>query len=362
MKKLIFSILAAGAIFSMASCCKATDDNVPAQELAARKSLSVSEGYFHGDVFKSKTSYKLTATLLSEGMNFAYTGYTADYAGFGYVLEIEFNSADSLFLTDGTYVADSLLKVTTSGNTWAHKAYTYNPDNTSITYQSGNKTNYTFDDATFEVSHLNDDYVIVARTKTSYGSELVLTFKGVLKFSDVYAYLEPKDAQSKISFTCNAASLEASASNEAVFGTAYENKLDSAPLEFTLTLSCGSDTTVTIDLWESIPITDQTTVADFKTFPSSGTYTTSEDAALSFQFGIWNMLNSKSEYDTTKKYRGAEPYGSYLTLGAGKYFYLGNAETDSVQIKVDDKGNVTGAKATLTSYNGTPFVISYGTI
>lgn len=365
MKKVIYSLLALGAVFTMASCSQAAGDDAPAAELSARKSLSVVEGYLHYDAYGTgNKTFKVTTTLLSQGMEFAYDGYTADYSGNGYVLEIEFNSSLPTSLADGTYVADSLRGKDSSGaNLWAHKPFTFNPDNTTITYQAGDKTSYTYKDLVVDVQRLDpakDDYVIVAKAKTVVGPELELTFKGLIKFADVYAYLEPEPASAVENVEFTTAAIAAGSKNEALFAQYYGYEQPYAPQFYELTLTAEDGATATLSLVELVIFSASTTAADCKPYPSSGTYSLSSSSTRQMESGLWDVFNSDGDkYDTTKGYRTRKPYGSYFTPESGVYYYLANASSDSVVIAVNEKGEVTSATGTLTSYNGTRFKFTY---
>lgn len=358
----------------MASCDKAGLDQTAAYDiLSARKQLSVAEGYNHSDIYSTGgKTLKVTTTLLSEGMEFDYTGYTTGYAGNGYVLEIEFNSSltTDMGLKDGTYVPDTLVSATSSGNVWKHSAFTYNPDNTKLSYKNGNDTEYALDSAKFEVSHQNDNYVIVANVWPTDRPAMTLTFKGVIKFNSIIAFLEPAKTEAGIKIDCATASYVVGSSNKGnwAYSWYYYNEKGKAayqyvPLEYTITLTAEEGQSVVLLVAEYADVKDKT-MADYKEVLNSGTYTTDPDETqFALANGMWNIFNSTmTGLDATKKYREVKPFGSYILYDDGVMYYPGYStksfETAKIQMNAD--GTIKSVEASLVSFNGTPITVRYG--
>lgn len=360
----------AGAAFAAASCDlgqfpeSPTDTRLAETELAARKVLTVADGYVHGQVYGD--TYKTTVTLLSQGMKIAYTGTEAAYAGSGYVLEIEFNSSIE-GLPAGTYAADKLDEAATAlkgKNVWMHSAGTYNPDNTSLKYISGDESEVIIENASFTVAKEGEKYTISADILSNTGVRTNIEFSGAIEFRDVLAYLEPSKA-SGITINCTDVTVEPSKDNADNFGYyAVYKGYGLAPLDFDVILTGknGETVTLSIECWKYYD--DPITVDSFENVPDAAVYTLDPMSDWYLMSGNWDILAQDSQtgeyyYNTALAYRDQEPTGSHTLVSDGVVYYLGYGANDSVQIDVDEKGNVISVDGALTSANGSTVNIKY---
>jgi hypothetical protein len=166
---------------------------------AARETLTVADAYYHGDVYATGGgSYKITLTLLSEGMGFVYDSEDENnvfdsYSGTGYAFEIQFNSEFEDSIAPGVYTADTM---DFNQEYWMCDLLTYNPENTYLTVvNSGSGVKNVLDgNVTIDVKVSGDIYTITIDGKNAIDMPVKGTYVGKINPRDIYYYREPETA------------------------------------------------------------------------------------------------------------------------------------------------------------------------
>ena len=164
---------------------------------AARETLTVADAYYHGDVYATGGgSYKITLTLLSEGMGFTYDADDEDnlfdgFSGTGYAFEIQFNSEFEDSIAPGVYTADTM---DFNQEYWMCDLLTYNPENTYLTVvNSGSNVKNVLDgNVTIDVKVSGDIYTITIDGKNAIDMPVKGTYVGKINTRDIYFYREPE--------------------------------------------------------------------------------------------------------------------------------------------------------------------------
>lgn len=166
---------------------------------AARETLTVADAYYHGDVYDTGGgSYKVTLTLLSEGMGFTYDAEDEDnlfdgFSGTGYAFEIQFNSEFEDSIAPGVYTADTM---DINEEYWMCDLLTYNPENTYLTVVNGGSgvKNVLDGNVTIDVKVSGDVYTITIDGKNAIDMPVKGTYVGKINPRDIYFYREPETA------------------------------------------------------------------------------------------------------------------------------------------------------------------------
>lgn len=350
MKKIFKNTFIAFSALSLAMVgCKdaepVVDTTVLNNVTAERETLTVGDGYWHGDVYKTGGgSYKVTATLMSTGMGLVHSTDEGlafkGYSGTGYAFELELNSEYEDQIAPGTYVADTL---DYNGEYYMNDILTYNPENTYLmVVNNGSAVKQQVKDLKVDVKLSGETYTIAISGTNGVGVEVKGTFVGKLPLRDVTCYCEPLEAK-----TFN---LEAERVTYAPYErnkSHYANIVTNGDTPFTIhyiTVECKNGEKLVIEFM------GPGEVDCFNSVPS-GDY--------SAEGGVWDLLNSKDEYDTEKDYRaGGELIGSYMVDGDDVYY----VESGSFNVQFEAPGSTVVTSFTCsatTMVNGLPLEINY---
>lgn len=201
MKKLLKNtyLLVVAVALTLVACKDAqpkVDDTVLNKVSTERETLTVADAYYHGDVYETGGSYKVTLTLLSDGMGFSYDddNIFSEYSGTGYAFEIEFNSEFEDSIAPGVYKADTM---DLNQEYYMCDVLTYNPENTYLTIvnNGSNVKNVLDGNITIDVKVSGDVYTIAITGKNALGLDIKGTYTGTIDFRDIYAYREPTTPQ-----------------------------------------------------------------------------------------------------------------------------------------------------------------------
>lgn len=225
MKKLLKNtyLLVVAVALTLVACKDAqpkVDDTVLNKVSTERETLTVADAYYHGDVYETGGSYKVTLTLLSDGMEFSYDedNIFSKFSGTGYAFEIEFNSEFEDSIAPGVYKADTM---DLNQEYYMCELLTYNPENTYLTIvnNGSNVKNVLDGNITIDVKVSGDVYTITITGKNALGLDVKGTYTGTIDFRDIYAYREPTTPQ-KVTFAVSGVECTADEDN-AVYATKY---------------------------------------------------------------------------------------------------------------------------------------------
>ncbi len=198
MKTIFRNILTMFAVaLAMVACKDAQpefDDTLLTNESTARETLTAAEAGYFVDEADSSSMYKITLTLLSEGVTIK-NEFNADehcesfagYGGTGYAFELELNSESKNAIASGVYVADTV-----------SKAFTFNPENSYLTVlHNGNSTKQVLSlDTKISISASEGVYTVTIDGKNAINVPVKGKYEGAIDFYNLKYYREPETAKS----------------------------------------------------------------------------------------------------------------------------------------------------------------------
>ncbi|MGM9818965.1 MAG: hypothetical protein ACI30B_08320 [Paludibacteraceae bacterium] len=339
MKKLLKNtyLLVVAVALTLVACKDAQpkiDDTVLNKVSTERETLTVADAYYHGDVYGTGGgSYKVTLTLLSEGMDFSYDedNIFSEYSGTGYAFELEFNSESENSIAPGVYKADTM---DLNQEYYMCDVLTYNPENTYLTIvnNGSNVKNVLDGNITIDVKVSGDVYTIAITGKNALGLDVKGTYTGTIDFRDIYAYREPTTPQS---LTFAVSGVECTADED--------NAYYAANYGFTLH-------TVTIE-GENGELASLSITSDAAYIESL------VDGDYAAEQGYWDLEHKTASgwvIDPSKDYRKDGDFlGSYVIDAEDVYWISGE-----VSLTYEDS-KVVALSLTASSLNGSEITLSY---
>lgn len=342
MKKLLKNtyLLVVAVALTLVACKDAQpkiDDTVLNKVSTERETLTVADAYYHGDVYETGGgSYKVTLTLLSDGMGFSYDddNIFSEYSGTGYAFEIEFNSEFEDSIAPGVYKADTM---DLNQEYYMCDVLTYNPENTYLTIvnNGSNVKNVLDGNITIDVKVSGDVYTITITGKNALGLDLKGTYTGTIDFRDIYAYREPTTSQ-KVTFAVSGVECTADEDN-ADYATKYGVTLHTITIEGEngelVSLSIEADAACIESLVDGVYSAEQG-YWDLEMTPDGGT--------------TWVI-------DPSKDYRkDGKLYGSYVIDAEGNVYWIAG----EVSLTYEDT-KVVALSLEASSTNGSEINLSY---
>lgn len=341
MKKLLKNtyLLVVAVALTLVACKDAQpkiDDTVLNKVSTERETLTVADAYYHGDVYGTGGgSYKVTLTLLSDGMDFSYDedNIFSEYSGTGYAFELEFNSEFEDSIAPGVYKSDTL---DINQEYYMCDVLTYNPENTYLTIvnNGSNVKNVLDGNITIDVKVSGDVYTIAITGKNALGLDIKGTYTGTIDFRDIYAYREPTTPQN-VTFAVSGVECTADEDNASYY----------APKKgYTLH-------TITIE-GENGELASLFVVADAACIESL------VDGDYAAEQGNWDLEHETAGgwvIDPSKDYRKDGDFlGSYVIDAEGNVYWIGG----DVSLTYEDT-KVTSLSLTAVSANGSEITLSY---
>ena len=339
MKKLLKNtyLLVVAVALTLVACKDAQpkiDDTVLNKVSTERETLTVADAYYHGDVYGTGGgSYKVTLTLLSEGMDFSYDedNIFSEYSGTGYAFELEFNSEFEDSIAPGVYKSDTL---DVNQEYYMCDVLTYNPENTYLTIvnNGSNVKNVLDGNITIDVKVSGDVYTIAITGKNALGLDIKGTYTGTIDFRDIYAYREPTTPQN-VTFAVSGVECTADEDNAdyAAYGVTYHT--------ITIEGENGEKASLSIE-------------ADAAYIESL------VDGDYAAEQGYWDLEHKTAGgwvIDPSKDYRKDGDFlGSYVIDAEGNVYWIGG----DVSLTYEDT-KVTSLSLTAVSANGSEITLSY---